>query len=171
MKCLLRSKCGAKVTAIEEAQDLRVLSLDDLHGKLTTHELTLHDDGVSEVTPSMKNLALKEKKHQEPSSENEESDDEEDPFALITKGLEGIMKMRKRNKKFKSRNKSKFSNSNSKTKKLAYFECGSTEHLLKECPKKKKEYYMKNKKKQAMVAKWSDSERSTKAEYEHGQTH
>ena len=117
---------------------MRVLSLDDLLGNLTTHELTLHDDGESDVTPSMKNLALKEKKHQESSSENEESDDEEDPFALITRGLEGIMKMWKRFKKFKSRNKGESSNSNSKTNKLACFECGFTEHLVKEYPKKKR---------------------------------
>ena len=48
------------------------------------------------------------------------------------------MKMRKRYKKFKSRNKGKSFNSNSKTKKLACFEYGSTEHLVKECPKMKK---------------------------------
>ena len=132
---------------------MRVLSLDDLLGKLTTHELTSHDDGESDVTPSMKNLALKAKKHQESSSENEKNDDEEDPFSLITRGLEGIIKMRKRFKKFKSRNKGKSFNSNSKTKKLGCFECGSIEHLVKECPKKKKEYYKKRKNKQAMVAK------------------
>ena len=104
------------------------------------------------VTYSIK-LILKAKKHQESSSENEKSDGEEDTFALITRGLEGIMKMRKRFKKFKSRSKGKSSNSNSKTNKLACFECGSTEHLVKECPKKKKEYYKKSKHKQAMVAK------------------
>ena len=74
--------------------------------------------------------------------------------------------MRKRFKRFTSRNKGKSSNSNSnfKTNKLACFACGSTEHLVKECPKKKRESYKKNKKKQAMVATWSDSEGSTKSE-------
>lgn len=43
LRCLPRSKWGPKVTAIEDAQDLRVLPLDDL-GKLTAHKLTLHDD-------------------------------------------------------------------------------------------------------------------------------
>ena len=141
LRCLLRSKWGPKVTAIEEAQYLSVLSLDHLLGKLITHELTLLDDGKSDVTPSVKNLAQEAKKHQESSSKNEESDDEEDPFTLITRGLEGIMKIRKRFKKFKSRSKSKSFNSNSKTNKRACFECGSTEHLVKECPKKKKKYY------------------------------
>ena len=105
LRCLPRSKWGPKVTAIEEAQDLRVLSLDNLLGKLTTNELTLHDDGENDITPSMKNLALKAKKHHDSSSEDEESEDEEDPFAIITRGLEGIMKMSKRFNKFKSRNK------------------------------------------------------------------
>ena len=84
---------------------MRVLLFDDLLGKLTAHELSLHDDGKSDVTPAMKNLALKANKHKESSSENEESDDEEDPFALIIRGLEVIMKMQKKYKKFKSRNK------------------------------------------------------------------
>ena len=47
----------------------------------------------------MKNFALKAKKYQESPSENEESDDEEHPFALIIRGIEGILKMRKRYKK------------------------------------------------------------------------
>ena len=165
LRCLPRFKWCPKVTAIKETQD------DDLLGKLTTHELTLHDDGESYVTPSMKNLALKAKKHHESLSTDEESDDEEDLFALITRGLEGIMKMRKIFKKFKSQNKGKSFSSNSKTNKFACFECGSTKHLVKECPKKKKKYYKKNKKKQEMVAKWSDSEASTESESEDGQAH
>ena len=48
----------------------------------------------------MKNLELTPKKHEESSSTNEESDYEEHPFALITRGLEGIMRMRKRFKRY-----------------------------------------------------------------------
>ena len=81
--------------------------------------------------------------------------------------------MGKRFKKFKSRNKGKSSNSNSnfKTNKPACFECGSTEHLVKKCPKKKRESHKKNKKKQAMVATWSDSEGSSEPQSEDGQAH
>ena len=142
-----------------------MLLLDDLLGKLTTHKFILHDDGESDVIPSKKNLTLKAKKREESSSENNESDDEEDPFTLIKRDLEGIMKCKKYFKRFKSRNDDNgksFSNSNSKSNKLACFEYGSTEHLVKECPEKKKEYYKKNKKKQAMVSKWSDSEGNRK---------
>ena len=41
------------------------------------------------------------------------------------------------------------------------FECGSIEELIKQCAKNKKKHYKKNKKKQAMVARWSDSEGSS----------
>ena len=70
-----------------------MLSLDDLRGKLTTHELILHDDGESGVISSMKKLALKAKKREESLNKNDESDDEEDLFAFITSGLEGIIKI------------------------------------------------------------------------------
>ena len=36
-----------------------------LLGKLTTHKLTLQDDDETDVIPSMKNLALNAKKHEE----------------------------------------------------------------------------------------------------------
>jgi len=42
--CLLKNKWGPKVTAIEEAQDLKKLELDDLLGKLLTHEIHLKAD-------------------------------------------------------------------------------------------------------------------------------
>ena len=40
------------------------------------------------MSSHMKNLTLKAKKRDESLSENEESDDKEDPFILITRGLE-----------------------------------------------------------------------------------
>ena len=49
-RCLPWSKWGPKVTTIEEAQDLKVLSLDYLLGKITTHELTLHDVTSHEIS-------------------------------------------------------------------------------------------------------------------------
>ena len=88
----------------------------------------------------MKNLALKAKKEEETSSDNGENDDEEDLFALITRRLERIMKMKKRYRKFKSRNKFKGKSSfQNKSNKLTCFECGSKDYLVKECPKKRKD--------------------------------
>ena len=96
----------------------------------------------------MKNLALKVKKRDESSSKNEESDDEEDLFCLITRGLEGIMRMTKRFKRYKLRNDYKgisSSNSNFKSNKLTCFECGSNKHFVKECPKKKNKHRRRTK--------------------------
>ena len=44
LRCLPKSKWGPKVTAIEEAQNLKTLALDDLLGKLLTHEIHLKED-------------------------------------------------------------------------------------------------------------------------------
>ena len=44
LRCLPKSKWGPKVTAIEEAQDLTLLTLDNLLGKLITHEMSLNEE-------------------------------------------------------------------------------------------------------------------------------
>ena len=95
LRYLPRSKQGPKVIAIKEVQDLGILSHNDLLGKITTHELTLRKDGDNDVTPSMKNIAFKTTKEEKTSSENEDSDNQEDHFALITRGLKHIMRMKK----------------------------------------------------------------------------
>ena len=92
------------MTAIEEAQDLTALPLDDLLGKLITHEMILNEDDW-EIPISTKNLALKSKKD-EPKDASD-SEDEDDPFALITRGLSRILKMKKQFNKDRSRS-SKF---------------------------------------------------------------
>ena len=91
LRSLPKAKWEPKTTAIEEARDLCSLQLDDLQGKLLTHELQMNEyDG--ELPESMKNLALKAKEA-EPSQENDmdDEDDDEDPVALISKGLARIM--------------------------------------------------------------------------------
>ena len=177
LRSLPKAKWEPKVTAIEEAQDLTVLELDDLQGKLLTHELLMNDsDG--EKTESSKNLALKAKR------EDTDSDsDDEDPFALISKGLARILKMKKqfgkdynrgkynsyKDKSYKKDKdyKGKSSNSSNKSKTLTCFECGDPDHLVKDCPQKKNKKHDKEKdkdyekKKHAMVASsWSDSDSS-----------
>ena len=42
--CLPKNKCGLKVTAIEEIQDLKTPALDDLLGKLLTDEIHPKED-------------------------------------------------------------------------------------------------------------------------------
>ena len=55
LRCLPKEKLGPKVTAIEEAQDLTALPLDDLLGKLITYEMILNEDD-GEIPTSTKNL-------------------------------------------------------------------------------------------------------------------
>lgn len=102
--CLPLSKWGPKIITTKEAQDLRTLSLDDLLEKLTTHELTLNNHGENDIIPSTKK-SLKSKKLEESLIRNDESDDEEDLVTLIKRGLDYIIRMKKKYKNFKSRNR------------------------------------------------------------------
>jgi len=76
LRCLPKSEWGAKVTAIEEAQDLKTLGLDDLLGKLFTHEIHLKED-EKELQPK-KGIAFKTTKEEPQSSEDESTDSDED---------------------------------------------------------------------------------------------
>ena len=76
LACLPKAIWGPKVTAIEEAQDLKILSLENLMGKLITHEMILSEED-GELPSTTKNLVLKAKK-EEAVSDNEDSDDDED---------------------------------------------------------------------------------------------
>ena len=94
LRSLPKAKWEPKTTAIEEAQDLNTLQPDDLQGKLLTHRLQMNEyDG--ELPEGMKNLALKAKESEH--SQENDRDDDEDPFALISKALAKIMKFKKRN--------------------------------------------------------------------------
>ena len=67
--CLPKNKWGPKVIAIEEAQDLKTLALDDLLGKLLTHEIHLKED-EEEVQPK-RGVAFRTTKEELQSSEDE----------------------------------------------------------------------------------------------------
>lgn len=86
IRILPKNKCGPKVTTIEEAQNLKKLKLDDLIGKLITHELTLNEDEGEQVD-SMKNVILKAKKDDWSNDDSNESDDKDDPFIMVARGL------------------------------------------------------------------------------------
>ena len=87
--CLPKSKWGPKVTPIEEAQDLKTLTLDDLLRKLLTHEIHLKED-EEEVQPK-KGIAFKyEELH---SSKDESSKSDEDSMAMIARGLKKMFKL------------------------------------------------------------------------------
>lgn len=166
LRYLPKNKRGPKVTAIEEAQDLRKLALDDLLRKILTRELSFLDE--DDYPPSMKNIALKAKQEQEDSSDNEDGDEDEVyPFALIIRGLSNVLILRKH---FKKQYPSKFHDNKKGNKfslkrsnNMSCFGCGSTNHFIKECPvanKKNMKQKFKNKSKKALVATWSDDDSS-----------
>ena len=85
--CLPKNKWGPKVTAIEEAQDLKKLELDDLPVKILTNEIHLK---MGKGESSKKGIAHKAI-HEDCTSEEEESNDnDEEAFSLIIRGLNKI---------------------------------------------------------------------------------
>ncbi|GAV78641.1 UBN2 domain-containing protein, partial [Cephalotus follicularis] len=81
LRCLPKS-WEPKVTAIEEARDLSTLPLEDLLGSFMTHELRMNDQTKNE--PKKKTIALK-------ASKDEESDEDKDEMALLTKRIRRIL--------------------------------------------------------------------------------
>ncbi|XP_021743604.1 uncharacterized protein LOC110709690 [Chenopodium quinoa] len=164
LRCLPKSKWGPKVTAIEEAQNLRTLSLDDLLGKLITHEMSLNEED-GEPTSSTKGLARKAKK-EDISTNDEESDndgDDEDPFDLIARSLAKILKMKKKFPRSKNNNRTEKYKSKSfnKVNTLKCYEYGDDDHLVKDFLKRRKRQLGKRDyKKKSMVASSSDSDSS-----------
>ena len=180
LRSLPKARWEPKVTAIEEAQNLSKLSLDDLQGKLLTHEMIINEkDG--ELPETTKDLSLRVSRTREVQSQDSDEDEEDDPFVLISKGLERILKMKKQfqnrerssssRNKYQKEHKGKYSNSVNKPKVLTCYECGEVDHLIKDCPQKKrsKRFGDKDKRKKAMIASWSDSDSSSESESENEQ--
>jgi len=114
----LTSDWEKKTTAIEEANDISKLTVEDLIGNLMAYEVQL-EDRKKDDEPKNKSLAFK-------ASENEEDtdSDEEDEIALFTR------KFRKYLKKGKFKNSS-FKNSNESS---MCFNCNKPGHFKKDCP-------------------------------------
>ena len=87
---------------------MKKLPLDDLLGKLLSHELTMQEDD-GELPSKVKNMSLKTNKVEEPSTSKEESEGDDDSFALVACGLPKIMKIRRNFKKDKYLRSSKIS--------------------------------------------------------------
>jgi len=113
--CLPKNKWGPKITAIEEAQNLKTLALDDLLGKLMTHEIHLKEDEEEKETQSKKGLAFRTGSEDAISSEEESIEEDEDTMATIVKGLKKMFK----SKKFDPKKFYKNGSSSSKTEKLS----------------------------------------------------
>ncbi len=159
----LPSSWMPKVTAIQEAKDLSTITLEQLAGSLTTHEMVVNSR-TNEGQKKDRGLALKV----ENDSESDEMDEE---MALITK------KFRKFYRKDRNRERKESSSKIFKKSDLGCFKCGKQGHRIKECPTwkeeqskdrlKEKKIAAKKEYKKAMMAAWgSDSEESDSASTE-----
>jgi len=84
LRCLPKNKWGLKVIAIEETQDLKKLELDDLLGKLLTHEIHLRED---EGENSKKGIALKASKEDYTFDMEEPNENDKEAFSLVVQVL------------------------------------------------------------------------------------
>ena len=147
------------MTAIQEAEDLNVLSLDTLIGSLKTHEIELNE-GAKESNRKSKSIALKstqkksssskamkakeESEEDEDESSDDDDDDEKDEIAHLAERISKAWIKRKK--------KNGFLNKRGKTKEneVIYFECKEPIHVILECRRLKKNYKKKTPKKKAL---------------------
>ncbi|WRX20691.1 Integrase [Theobroma cacao] len=167
----ITNKLSQLVTAIREAKDLNVITLDEICGSLLTHELELKEEEEEdrrEAKEKKKNIALKANILEEELEELSCSDDEE--FALVARKFKKLMGRRNQRlarigfKKDQSASwKIKNKNDFNKKEELICYECKKPGHFKFECLLLKDETPKKNKKsKKAMVvATWSDSDTSS----------
>jgi FtsZ-binding cell division protein ZapB len=149
-----------KTTAIEEANDLSTLTLENLIGNLMAYEVQLEDRKKDEEPKNKKILAFNA------SSDNEESDEDDEDIAMITRKFKRFLKRGKLNS-------NKFKN----TDLPLCYGCNKPGHIKKDCPLLKSKTKLKNsnfnnfnkiqkKKKKAMSVTWDDSDESSSNEEE-----
>ncbi|GKA65681.1 retrovirus-related pol polyprotein from transposon TNT 1-94 [Tanacetum coccineum] len=152
----LHPKWRAKVTVIEESNDLTSLSLDELIGILKVHEMIIKKDfKIVKAKVERKSLALKAKKE----SSDEEcstSGSEDEEYAMAVRNFKKFFKRRGRFVRQPWNDKKTFQRSrddkNDKSDRKC-FRCGDPNHLIRECPK-----LSKDKNERAFVGgSWSDS--------------
>ncbi|MQL78884.1 hypothetical protein Taro_011313 [Colocasia esculenta] len=167
----LPSSWTPKVTAIEEANDLKRMSLEKLIGSLMAHELNMERVGESSSRKKHTNaLKAAEGSSEEQSEDEARSEDSEDEEAMLSRRHQRILAKKKRyqsgrryfkkNKEFK-----KIEGKDSKKGEPICYECKKPGYMQAECPKvKKPEFKKKNSskkfrryKKKAMAAAWSNS--------------
>ncbi|MQL96695.1 hypothetical protein Taro_029371, partial [Colocasia esculenta] len=170
----LPSSWTPKVTAIEEANDLKRMSLEKLIESLTAHEINMERLGESSSRKKHFNALKAEEDSPEASSNESESiEDSENEEAMLSRRLQRILAKKK---KFQSRRmhfkKNKdFKRSDGKDVKKGepiYYECKNPGHIKAECPKIKKSEFRKKDnskkfrkyKKKAMATAWENSSNS-----------
>jgi hypothetical protein len=151
----LPKRWEAKMTAISEARDLKVLTLEELFGSLMTYELEMNSKVEEEEVKPKKNLALKSSHHDHDNSEEER--DEEEEIVLMTRNFKKFLKKKKGfGRRFPKKGENK--GESSKTETPTCYKCKKQGHYKNECPQVNKEK-MKYKKK-ALKVTWDDSDES-----------
>lgn len=143
-----------KVTAIQEAKDLKTLSMDELIGSLMTHEIKIKKNMEDEKKKKEKSIALKAITL-EVDSEGENALDEDD-VAYLSRKYKNFIKRKKQFKKNFSNQKESKSEKSKKDEVICY-ECKKPGHIRTDCPLLKSS---KKSKKKAMKATWDDSDES-----------
>ncbi|MFV0960615.1 hypothetical protein QML37_29340 [Klebsiella pneumoniae] len=139
-----------KTTAIEEANDLNTLSLENLVGNLMAYEVQLRDR--LEEEPKKKALAFRVLSD----SKNSDEENEED-IALMTRQFRNFLKRKRLQRRTKN---GEIPTSNE----VRCYNCKKLGHIKKDCPLlkiKPKEHF---KKKKAFQACWDDSDSSSDEE-------
>ena len=161
LRCLPPS-WDPKVTAIEEAKDVKTLPLEELLGSLLTHELTMKQRQIEEVEKKKKSIAFKLSiKENEKFLEEEEetSNDEDEDIALLSRKIGKLLRNRKlrRNGNFIKRDASKGERGErQRREQIVCYECKKPGHIKYDCPLLK----IGRSKKKAMKATWDDSDES-----------
>ncbi|MQM01112.1 hypothetical protein Taro_033861 [Colocasia esculenta] len=167
----LPSTWTPKVTAIEEVNDLKRMSLEKLIGSLMAHEINMERLGESSSRKKHPNaLKAEEDRSEESLEEDESSSNCEDEEAMLSRRLQRILAKKKKfqsgrrhfkkNKDFK-----KPDGKDQKKGEPICYECKKPGHIKTECPTFKKPEFRKKEsskkfrrhKKKAMAAAWSNS--------------
>ncbi|KAH9671627.1 Integrase catalytic domain-containing protein [Citrus sinensis] len=146
---LLSKEWRPKRTAIEEANDLNTLPLDDLIGSLISFEEDLVTEKGREE--KKKSIALKASKYE--SDGESEPDDEE--LAMLARRFRKFFKKTGERRNFRN-----FKNQREKKEVITCYECKKPSHIRSECP------LINKLKKKAMVAIWDDSNEDSSDEEE-----
>ena len=169
---ILRSLSKAwrpKVTAIQEAKDLNVLSLDALIGFLKTREIEFNE-APEESNRKSKSIALKSTQRkssssktmkatedsdedEDESSNDDDDDDEKDEIAQLVRRISKAWIKRKKKKGFILKKDKK---GKTKQDEVICFECKELGHVRPECLRLKKNFKKKASKKKALMATWED---------------
>ncbi|GJW66255.1 retrovirus-related pol polyprotein from transposon TNT 1-94 [Tanacetum coccineum] len=153
----LHPKWRAKVTAIEESNDLTSLLLDELIGNLKVYEVIIRKDSemVKGKREQNRSLALKAKKESS-DEDSSTSDSEDEEYAMAVKEFKKVFKSRGKFVRQPRDERKSFQRSrndkNGKSERKC-FRCGDQNNLIRECSKSPRS----NNQRAFIGGAWSDS--------------